>query len=65
MCKNHYNIFDEHIRHVKNDISKPFTMGILQCAKHVCKMFEMDNYLATPSSNNEDHQDADWDTREK
>ena len=49
----HRNMFYENIIQVKNEIQKPFNMGIIQNAYHLRKIFEMDKYIAPNIHNNE------------
>ena len=54
ICKRHWNMFNENIYCVMNDIQKPFMIGILEYSKHVRKMFEMSKLLPPPSRKNEE-----------
>ena len=63
MLNNYGNMFDEHIYHVRNYIQKPFKMGILDHAEHVCKMFDMSNLLPPLIRKNDDYHEYTWYTR--
>ena len=52
MWKNHCNVFDSQIYDVRNDIQKPFQMGILNYTERMREMFEMAKLLPPPNRKN-------------
>ena len=58
-----YNVFDENIYCVRNDIYKPFNMGILKHSEHMCEVLKMDELIPTLIRKNEEYHESSWDTK--
>ena len=57
-------MLEEHIYYARNDIQKPFNMGIPKYAECMCNIIEMYKLIRYPISKNGDCQEYNWDTRD-
>ena len=65
MCKNHQCVFQDHVKYIHNDILKPFRVVILQCAKRVREMHDLEKYLHTSLVKGEIFDSTSWDVQDK
>ena len=65
MWRKHWIVYHNHMKYVCNDIVKPFKVKILQYAKRVQDMHELDKHLPPPSMKGESAMAANWSFRNK
>ena len=61
--KKHCNLYEENVYYIRNDIQKPFNMGILECSEHMRNIYEISNLLPLRIRNNEWYHEDAWYTR--
>ena len=49
MWKKHQSLYQDHLKHVRIDIVKPFHVGILRWAERIMEMHNLSEYLPPPS----------------
>ena len=65
MWKRHRRIYQDHIKYIHNDISKPFRVSILQYDERGCKMHEQVKYFPPRLIKGGGFKSAYWDVRNR
>ena len=63
MWRNHWSVYQDHIKYVCNDIVKPFKVKILHYAKRVREMHDQAKYLPPLSMKGASAMAANWNVR--
>ena len=58
--RNHWSVYQDHMKYVCNDTVKPFKVKILRYAEHVCETHDPEKYLPTPSMKGYSAIEANW-----
>ena len=56
----HRGIFQDHLKYIRNDIVKPFCVGIICYAERVQEMHDIEKYLPPSSMKSEIFDEASW-----
>ena len=60
MWRNHRSVYQDHMKHVHNDIVKPFKVKILRYSERIREMHGLDKCLPTPLLKGEIAIEANW-----
>ena len=48
MWRKHQSVYQDHLKYIRNDIVKPFRVGILRYSKRIMEIHESEKYLPPP-----------------
>ena len=65
MWRKHHIVLNNQMNYTKNDIYKPYKVGILQRDKHVRETHDIYNFLPPPIKNVEEQHGEEWKIRDK
>ena len=63
MWSKHRSAYQDHMKHVRNDIVKPFKVKILRYAERIREMHDLENYLPPSLMKGEIEMEANWNVR--
>ena len=63
--RTHNDVYDEHMRYLKNDIVKPINMSIQELLDRVEDMYLFKQFIQPPSKKGQDAGDANWKKRDE
>ena len=65
MWRNHWSVFQDHLKFIRNDIVKPFRVGTLQSTKRVQEMHNLSKHLPPLLMKVNGYEAANWKLRDK
>ena len=65
MWRNRWSVYQDHLKYDRNDIVKPFRLGIIRYAERVVGMHDLAKYLPPPSMKGESYEAANWKFRDQ
>ena len=63
--KKHQCVFQDNVKYIRNDIVKPFQVGIIQYTERVHDMHDLAKYLPPPLTKGKNLESDNWDVRNK